>query len=80
MYQHSVMYMVIEKEEKKSAQMKSSQEVLTDVFESPVEDLQLFLAEVGLLNETVEALRSVAHCRQFSLIIRISCMQGWREK
>lgn len=39
------------------------QETLTDIFESPVEDLQLFFAEFGLLYKTVKALRSVTHCR-----------------
>ena len=53
---------------------------MTDVFESPVEDLQLFLAEFGLLNETVESLRSVPHCCQFTLISYTSCTEERTEK
>lgn len=64
----------------KNAQIKHSQESLTDVFESSVEDLQLFLAEVGLLYEAVEPVRSVTHGGQLSIIIYTSCVEGWREK
>lgn len=55
------------------------QRSLTDVFEPPVEDLQLLSAEVGLLNESVEALGSVAHRRQLGFIF-IFFKQGWIEE
>lgn len=59
---------------------KVSERSLTDVFEPPVEDLQLFSAEVGLLNESVEALGSVAHRRQLGFIRCIFFKQGWIEE
>lgn len=40
----------------------------SDIFESSVENLQLFLAEVSLLYEAVEALWSVTHCGQLTFI------------
>lgn len=43
------------------------------VFESSVEDLQLFFTEVSLPHETFEAFGSVTHRRQFSLITYAIC-------
>lgn len=54
------------------------QEVLTDTFESSVKDLQLFLVEVGLLHKTVDALRSVTHCWQLTIVCYTSCTGGQR--
>lgn len=59
---------------------KVSEKSFTDVFESPVEDLQLFPAEVGLLNESVEPLGSVAHRRQLGFIRCIFFKQRWSEE
>lgn len=46
-----------------------------DVFKAPVEDLQLFFAEVCLLNKVVQPLWSAGHQGQFSLSSSISCRQ-----
>lgn len=54
---------------------KCTNQTLTDVFESPVEDLQLFLGEVGLLYEAVDPLRSVTHRWQFVIITYVTCMR-----
>lgn len=54
------------------------QKVLTDTFESSVEDLQLFPVEVGLLHKTVDPLWSVTHRRQFTVICYTSCAEGQR--
>lgn len=47
----------------------------THIFEAPVEDLQLFLGELGLLLQLVHALGAMTHSGQLKVIFHAVCVR-----